>query len=104
MNELPIVCTLTARERRARREELLRGLVTRAEERTPLQSGYSFRFAARDGLVEEIGRVIEVERGCCAFLRFDLSIAAGGGPVWLPLPGPPGTKEFLSTEIEATAP
>lgn len=104
MSDLPIVCTLDARQRRRRSEELLRGLFAKAEDRAPLPSGYAFRFAASDGLVGSIGRVIDLERGCCAFLRFDLSVSAGGGPVWLTLTGPPGTKEFLDAEIGAIAP
>ena len=99
MTHLPIVCTLGSAERRHRREGVLRELFAQVAESQPLENGYAFRFVPKEGLVAEIARMIELESGCCAFLSFDLRVIAGGGPVWLTLTGPPGTKEFLETEI-----
>jgi hypothetical protein len=46
-----------------------------------------------------IASTIEAERRCCRFLRFDVTVAPDGGPVWLMLTGPPGTREFLAALI-----
>jgi hypothetical protein len=51
-------------------------------------------------LLEEF---IQLESECCRFLRFQLTVEPGGGPVWLELIGPPGTREFLAQEIAGPA-
>ena len=104
MTHIPLVCTLGPAERRRRREEVFRGLFARVRETKPQEDGCAYRFEAAEGLVEEIARLIELESRCCAFLRFDVRVEAGGGPVWLTLTGPPGTKDFLESEIVPTAP
>jgi hypothetical protein len=43
--------------------------------------------------------LIQVERLCCPFLRFDLTVPAAG-PVHLALTGPPGTRELLANWLE----
>ncbi len=43
-----------------------------------------------------LGEFIQLERQCCPFLRFQLTVEPGGGPIWLELTGPPGTREFLA--------
>ena len=44
---------------------------------------------------------VEAERQCCRFLRFDISVEPDGGPLWLSLSGPLGTRDFLSAPLEA---
>ena len=46
---------------------------------------------------------IDLERRCCAFLRFRLTVEPGEGPIWLELTGPPGTREFLAAELVPAA-
>ncbi len=46
-----------------------------------------------------ISRFLSNERRCCPFLSFEVAIAPHGGPVWLRLTGPVGTREFLATEL-----
>jgi len=43
---------------------------------------------------------IDAERQCCRFLRFDITVEPDGGPIWLELAGPPGTREFLAALLE----
>ena len=62
-----------------------------------LADGFAYRFPEGDEWLAELAEVIKLERRCCPFLSFNLSVGAGGGPVWLELTGPPGTKEFLSS-------
>jgi hypothetical protein len=37
------------------------------------------------------------ERQCCPFLRFNIRLEPGEGPIWLELSGPEGTKDFLNS-------
>lgn len=67
------------------------------EEREPIPNGYAFRFPA-DAL-EPLSRFLLNERKCCPFLSFALEAAPAGGPVWLRLAGPEGTRDFLDAEL-----
>jgi hypothetical protein len=95
MNELPIACPLTPGDLRARRDELLPGLIARALERVDCPDGVGWRFEARSDVLQAIAAVIDAERQCCAFLRFELTVEPGNGPLWLRVTGPPGTRDFL---------
>jgi hypothetical protein len=96
MSELPIACTLTPEALRQRREELLPGLVRRAETCDRLATGVRLRYAPSADVLGDIVKMIEAERQCCRFLRFELSVAPDLGPVTLEVTGPAGTTEFLA--------
>ena len=64
-----------------------------------LPDGVALRFAAEPERLAILATFIDLERRCCAFLRFRLTVEPGGGPVWLELTGPPGTREFLAAEL-----
>ena len=100
MTELPIACTLTPEALRTRREGLLMDLVRRAERREDLSDGLRLRFAPSSETITLIARAIEAERHCCRFLRFGVTVEPDGGPVFLELTGPAGTREFVSALIE----
>ena len=76
MPDLPIACTLGPAALKARREDLLGGLVRRAEERIELPNGYRVRFKADAGILRTIADTIETERQCCHFLLFQLRLIA----------------------------
>jgi hypothetical protein len=96
MTDLPIVCTLTPSDLHARRETLIPGLVSQAEQVDAVQDGYRFRFAATGDVLSAITQTIEAERHCCQFLKFELSVEPARGPITLTITGPSGTHEFLS--------
>jgi hypothetical protein len=99
MSELPIACTLTPDALRQRREELLPGLIRRAETCELLAAGVRLHYAPSPDVLGDIVKMIEAERQCCRFLRFELSVAPDLGPITLEVTGPPGTTEFLSDLI-----
>jgi hypothetical protein len=98
---MPIVCTLDPAAIRARREGLLVDLISQATEQRDLAEGWRFSFAATDDIVPAIARVIDAERRCCRFLRFQVTVEPDGGPVWLDLTGPAGTRDFLAALLDA---
>ena len=100
MSDLPVACTLGPAAIKARREDLLGGLLHRAEERLELANGYQVRFPSNEGMLAAIASVVELERQCCRFLRFELTVDPDGGPIWLELTGPPGTREFLDGMLD----
>jgi hypothetical protein len=99
MTDLPVVCTLGPAALRARRVGLLAGLVRRAAEQQEFPGGRRLRFLPADQILPEIARVVDAERQCCRFLRFQVTIEPDGGPIWLDLSGPAGTGEFLSALV-----
>lgn len=100
MPDLPIACTLGPAALKARQEDLLGGLVRRAAERLDIPNGYRVRFEAVEGMLATIANVLEIERQCCRFLTFRVSVEPDNGPIWLEFTGPPGTSEFLAGMLD----
>jgi hypothetical protein len=101
---LPVACTLTEPELAARRAGVL-GEVRRARQETRwLPDGVALRFAPAPDPLRTLATFIDLERRCCAFLRFHLTVEPGGGPIWLELTGPPGTRDFLAAELAPADP
>jgi hypothetical protein len=101
MTDLPIVCSLTPAALKARREGLLVDRVRQAQDHQERPDGYRLRFAASEGVLSAIARTVDVERQCCRFLRFTVTVDPDGGPIPLDLTGPSGTREFLSALLES---
>jgi hypothetical protein len=97
--DLPVICTLTPDTRATRKAALLPGLVRRAESREDTADGVRYRFSA--DTFSMLASTVEAERQCCRFLRCDISIEPDGGPIWLSLSGPPGTRDFLAALLES---
>ena len=95
MAELPIACTLTPAQMREQQGELLPALAAQARDRRELDHGYALYFDASDERLAVIVRTIQLERLCCRFLRFRLTVEPDEGPLALEVTGPPGTREFL---------
>ena len=99
MPDQPVVCKLSAPELQQRREQLFHAIRSRIQEIRPLEAGYEMRFAADDATLEQLLTLIQLERSCCPFLRFRLTVEPDSGPVWLELTGPPGSQELLAAEL-----
>jgi hypothetical protein len=100
MRDLPIVCTLQPGELNARATQLLPGVVASAKARHPIENGFRFEFKPEGEVLTSIIWMIDAERQCCRFLRFQLTVEPAGGPVVLEVTGPPGSQEFLEAMIE----
>jgi hypothetical protein len=100
---VPVACLLTAPELRVRRQSVLaafRAAQLEARELTDAGGeGYAFRFAPSAYQLAALIELIELERQCCPFLRFQLTLEPAGGALWLALTGPTGTREFLTQEL-----
>ena len=95
MPELPVACTLTPDALRVRRDGLLMDLVRRAEHCEELADGLRLRFAPSGETLVLIAQAVDAERHCCRFLRFGIVVEPDGGPVFLDLTGPSGTRDFV---------
>jgi hypothetical protein len=98
--DLPVACSLTTPELREREQTVLAKIRSQAREVRDLDSGYALRFEPQDGVLLDLATLIDLERQCCPFLRFELKVLPANGPVWLELTGPQGTRDFLRTILE----
>lgn len=94
--DLPIICTLSEDDRRRRGNELLPGLMRRAEAVEVEEDVVRVTFAGTPEAFADIARTIAAERECCRFLRFELEVEPDLGPIRLRLSGPPGTGKLLA--------
>ncbi|MGH9942190.1 MAG: hypothetical protein ACRD9R_07525 [Pyrinomonadaceae bacterium] len=97
---LSIACTLTEPELQERRSSVLRKVRAAVVEVKEIESGYVYRFPSDGNWITELANLVSLERRCCPFLRFNLTVEPGGGPVWLEMTGPQGTKEFLASVFD----
>jgi hypothetical protein len=94
---LPIACSLTETELEEREENVLAKVGQTVQEVRELEDGYAYRFPSDDESMAQVFRLVQLERQCCAFLQFRVTVEPGHGPVWLELTGPEGTKAFLAS-------
>ena len=99
MTQLPVACTLSEPEVAERRAGLFADVARRRQETRSLSQGITLRYSSEQGTLALLGEFIQLESQCCPFLRFRLTVEPGGGPIWLELTGPPGTRDFLAHEI-----
>jgi hypothetical protein len=93
---LPIACTLSPDELRARRDDLLPGLAARAAQVIPILGGIQLHIASSPDAMETIGRVIDAERRCCRFLAFAVSAEPDLGPIIVTVTAPPDAQALLT--------
>ena len=101
--DVPLACVpgaIPAAERGAHFRLVQRLFGEAARERRAVPGGYAWRFDA-DAL-GDLARWMENERRCCPFLAFTLELSPAGGPLWVRLTGPEGTREFLDAELPAS--
>jgi hypothetical protein len=96
MSDLPLACSLTNAELQERRATVLQQVRSAVVEVRELENGYAYSFPATGDWLGKLAGLIDLERQCCPFLRFRLTVEADGGPLWLEMTGPVGTKEFLA--------
>jgi hypothetical protein len=95
MKPLPIACALTAPELHERRSTVLAKVRRGVIEVKELPDGYAYAFPGTSEWLSELAGLVDLERQCCPFLQFRITVAANGGPLTLQMTGPEGTKEFL---------
>src|SRR5919106_1389379 len=99
MTDPPVACLLSEPGLRERRRTVLADFKAARLEVRDLADGYAFRFAPSSQQLTALAELIDLERRCCPFLRFRLIAEPAGGPLWLELTGPAGTREMLAHEL-----
>ena len=94
--EQPIACTLTEAEMRERRRAILDRFRGEALAVTPLPLGYGYRFEPSSELLARVVQLVELERQCCPFLTFRITVASDNQPISLEITGPPDAKPLIA--------
>ena len=102
METPPLACSLTSAELQTRRAGILAMLRAAAEKVEPISNGLRITFPGDGAVVQTVLDTVALERECCQFLRFELTLEPQKGPVVLTLIGPVGTQEFLAAELGLT--
>jgi len=100
-NQAPFACNLKAfqPEQRQRWRLLLDKVYAAVNEHRELPDGYTFRIDASRMPLSEAAEWIDLERRCCPFFNFELSVRGQDGTVWLSLKGRPGVKAFIEADM-----
>lgn len=93
--EIPIACTLSDKELQERRKNVLDKIAVSLIDSQALPDGFRFRFLIDDAVLQNLATVINLERKCCPFLDFKLSLEAGNDFASLDLTGEDGAKEAI---------
>ena len=101
LQDTPIACRLPEAEQRTRQQALQREVFGGVEECRELADGYALRFPGDAAWTETLAAFIRFERDCCPFFTFELRCEPHGGPLWLQLRGPEGTKAFVASLLPA---
>ncbi len=72
------------------------------EEVKELPDGYACRLPSDAATLLKAAEYISLDRLCCAFVRWSLIIEPNGGPLWLHITGPEGTKALTRSTFETT--
>ncbi|MGH9900274.1 MAG: hypothetical protein ACRD68_00365 [Pyrinomonadaceae bacterium] len=92
-----MACSLAEAEFRERRGGILRKVRDAVEEAKEVEGGYAYRFRPDKNFIVELAGMVNLESQCCPFLRFRMTVEPGGGPIWLEMTGPQGTRDFLAS-------
>lgn len=96
VNTPPLACSLPEAEQHARREAIATELAGGYQQASELADGYAFRYPGDAAWAARLLEFIAFERGCCPFFAFELVFEPHGGPLWLRLRGPAGSKAFIA--------
>lgn len=74
----PVICTLSARERKERGDHWHEALRNAAAEVRPLPDGVAVRLACDDLALKNLQKLVDLERTCCEWMLLDIRSDAGG--------------------------
>lgn len=101
-SSFPVACEVGAIpiDARDRWIETGKAIYAAVEEVLELPDGYALRFTPEQLML--VAEYVSRDRLCCAFAHWSIVLEQGGGPLWLSMEGPEGTKDLLRQVYECT--
>jgi hypothetical protein len=94
---VPFACYLTDQQLQARRQNYLDKAAESLIDSTEIADGFIYKFPLKPAILPVLAEIIDLERQCCPFLNFRLSVESGADFVSLELTGAEGTKEIIKS-------
>jgi hypothetical protein len=94
---VPVACYLSGKELQARRKNYLDKAAESLIDSEELSNGFIFRFPLKPAILQDLAEIVDLERQCCPFLNFRLTLAAGTDFVALELTGADGAKAIIES-------
>lgn len=97
--ELPIACNINALDtnQRERRETIAEQMHTTVLQVQELPDGYRFQYPGTS--LVTVAEFVSLEKLCCPFFAFQLTVEPNNGPLWFQITGREGVKEFIQDEL-----
>jgi hypothetical protein len=95
-----ISCRLTSELMRKRKSTIIHELVEKIIMTEETDKGYSFTFNYSEEILFRLAEFVKLEKECCPFFDFNLSVPGNINTIGLLLTGPDGTKDFIKYELE----
>jgi hypothetical protein len=64
-----------------------------------LENGYAFGHSPDGAVLLAVAEFVALERLCCPFFEFGITVGRDGGPVWLRMTGEGEAKRVLEAEV-----
>ncbi len=98
-HEAPIACNINALDatQQERREAIAKQMNNATLQIQELPDGYMFSYPADLYLI--LAEFVSLERKCCPFFTFMLTVEHNNGPLWFQITGRAGVKEFMQEEL-----
>lgn len=93
-------CKLTDKEQVKRSQRLRKELFSKVREVRELEDGYALKLPGEKEMVDKVYEHSMIERECCPFFEFEITMTPDHGPVWLKFKGGQKIKEMLNADME----
>jgi len=93
-------CKLTDKEQVKRAQKLRKELFAKVQDVKELEDGYGLKLPKNNDMMDKINKHIKIEKECCPFFEFEITIKPDEGPIWLKFKGGKQVKEMLRADVE----
>lgn len=98
-----LACRLIGPELMERKAVIAAELLNDVENIEESDDGFALSWSSGDPWAERVLEIVRLERQCCPFIRFELTLEPNDGPVTLHLLGNDEVKQFIRTELLTTS-
>lgn len=92
-------CKMTDKEQRERSQTLRKELFSKVQEVQELKDGYGLKLPGTEAMIDKIHEHVKIEKECCPFFEFEITMKPEHGPVWLKFKGGQQVKEMLRADM-----